>query len=71
MMQIMFDDDHGNRVALECMRLSCVRDDYNGSWAVVCVEDVTERGYIIRADISHAEAREIVRILCETGQYIR
>lgn len=70
-MQITFDDDHGNRVTLECSELAVIRDPEYSCWAVVCTEATTGRGVIIRADLDMVEAHEIHRILRETGQYLR
>lgn len=65
-MRILFDDDHGCRVAMECTSVCALKDDDSGGWAVVASGD---RDVIVRAGLTEDEAKKAVWRLFDVGSW--
>lgn len=68
-MKILFDDDRGNRIAVDCSSVAAIPDPDSDGWVVVASE-ICGRDMIIRAGIDEAEAKRIVRRLFDMGVYV-
>lgn len=70
-MQVLFEDDRGRLVAMECTSVAAVPDpETDGGWFVVATEMGNERGVIIRTDVSKTVAWDIVTHLYTGGRYV-
>ena len=64
-MRILFDDDHGRRVAMECTSVIAFQD-LDGDWTVLATGD---REVIVRTGLDEKTAKSIVRKLFDVGSY--
>ncbi len=65
-MRIMFDDDHGCRVAMECSSVCAMPDPEEDGWIVVASGD---RDVIVRTGLTEEEAKTAVRRLFDVGSW--
>lgn len=69
-MRIMFDDDLGQRIVMECSTVAAVPDDDSDKWLVVASEIFDGLDAIIRADLTEGEAKRIVAKIFDVGAYV-
>lgn len=67
-MRIMFDDDHGCRIVMECTSVCAMEDPEDPGWIVVASGD---RDVIVRTGLEEKAAKSIVRKLFEIGSYVQ
>lgn len=68
-MRILFDDDHGNRVAMECTSVSAIRDGYG--WCLLAVESDATSSCIIKTGLDETVAKDMVRKLFDSGRLVQ
>lgn len=70
-MRIMFDDDKGNRVAMECTSIAATPDPDGCGWAVLVTEAYAEHGCIVCTGLDETVAKDMVRHLFDTGRLVQ
>lgn len=70
-MRIMFDDDHGNRVAMECGSVAAIPDPDSDKWVVVGSEIFDGHDVIIRTGLTEEMAKAVVWQLFANGQSVQ
>lgn len=70
-MRILYDDDHNNRVAMECSSVAAIPDPDTDKWVVVASEVFDGRDAIIRTGLTEEAAKAVVWQLFATGQSVQ
>lgn len=67
-MRIVFEDDHGNFVAMECTSVSVQPDpDADGRWVLLAMATGAQVGTIIRTGMTKADAMQYFRKIFALG----